>query len=406
LNKHIISNKILAKEQYGFRSNTPTEKAIYQLTNKILKALDNKEWVGGIFCDLSKAFDYVDHDILLEKLKFYGILGTANNLIKSYLTNRFQRVKIRNNQFMNYYSDWDNVKQGVPQGSVLGPLLFLLYINDLPDTVSDISSPILFTDDTYLICTQENLHKFNDELELVFQKINRWLKPNLFTLNFNKTNFIQFSSKHTKTTQAHVKYEGKYIQNINKASFLGLIVDNTLSWQSHLDKFISKLSSASYIIRTLKPILTTENLKVIYNSNAHSIISYGLIFWGNFSHSNIIFKLQNRIIRIITNSKYRTSCCDLFKKLNILPLQSQYILSLAMFVVGNFEEFSTNSDIHSFNTHQKSHLHPPSTRMTKFQKVVHYMGVKIFNTLPPKIQYLSSNKKQFHKTLKKFVLLG
>jgi hypothetical protein len=112
LNEHIISNKILANEQYGFRSNTPTVKAIYQLTNKILKALYNKEWIGGIFCDLSKAFDYVNHDILLEKLKFYGISGNANKLIKSYLTDRHQRVKIRNNHFMNCYSEWDNVKQG------------------------------------------------------------------------------------------------------------------------------------------------------------------------------------------------------------------------------------------------------------------------------------------------------
>jgi len=122
-----------------------------------------------------------------------------------------------------------------------------------------------------------------------------------------------------------------------------------------------------------------------------------------FQVTNLI---QKRTIRIIANSNYRTSCPNLFKKLNILPLQSQYILSLAMFVVGNFEEFSTNTDIHSFNTRQKSHLHPPSTRMTKFQKGVHYMGVKIFNKLQPKIQHLSNNKKQFHKTLKKFLLLG
>jgi hypothetical protein len=155
---------------------------------------------------------------------------------------------------------------------------------------------------------------------------------------------------------------------------------------------ISKLSSTSYIIRTLKPILTIKNLKVIYYSYIHSIISYGLILGGNSSHSNIIFKLQKRIIRIITNSNSRTSCRDLFKKLNILPLQSRYILSLAMFVVGNFEEFSANSDIHSFNTCHKSHLHPPSIWMTKYQKGVHYMGVKIFNKLPPRIQCLAGNK--------------
>ena len=106
---HIISNKILANEQYGFRSNT-SERAIYQLTNKILTALDNKEWVGGIFCDLSKAFDNVDHDLLIEKLKFYGITGTASKLIKSYLTNIFQRVKIRNNHYRNFYSKLDTVK--------------------------------------------------------------------------------------------------------------------------------------------------------------------------------------------------------------------------------------------------------------------------------------------------------
>ena len=137
-----------------------------------------------------------------------------------------------------------------------------------------------------------------------------------------------------------------------------------------------------------------------YYLYAHVIISYGFIFGGNSSHSYMIFKIQKRIIRIIANSNYRTSCCDLFTKLNILPLQSQYILSLAMFVVGNFEEFPTNTDILSFNTRQKSHLHPPSTRMTKFQKGVHYMGVKIFHKLPPRIQHLFNNKKQFHKTLK------
>jgi hypothetical protein len=111
LNKHIIYNKILADEQYGFRSNKSTETAIYLLTNRILKALDNKEWVGGIFCDLFKDFDCVDRDLLLGKLKFYGTTRTANKLIELYLTNIFQSAKIRDNQFVNCYSDWDKVNQ-------------------------------------------------------------------------------------------------------------------------------------------------------------------------------------------------------------------------------------------------------------------------------------------------------
>ena len=259
-----------------------------------MKALDNKEWTGCLFCDLSKAFDYVNHDILLEKLKFYGITRNANKLINSYLTNRYQRVKIKDNNDIDYCSEWDNVKQGVPQGSVLGPLLFLLYINDLPDTINDTSPPVIFADDTNIICTHQDINVFNDETEIVFQKINKWLQANLLILNFNKIKIVHFSTKHPATTQAYIKYEGKYIENANNTSFLGLIVDSSLTWRSHLDKLSSKLNSASYIIRTLQPILTLNNLKIIYYSYVHSIISYGIIFWGNCNHSNIIFKIKKR----------------------------------------------------------------------------------------------------------------
>ena len=232
---------------------------------------------------------YVNHEILLEKLKFYGISGNANKLLNSYLTDRYQRVKIKDNHTINYCSEWDNVKQGVPQGSVLGPLLFLLYINDLPETINDISSPVLFADDTNIICTHQDIKVFNDEIEIVFQKINRWLQANLLILNSNKTKIVHFSTKHPETTQtiqAHIKYEYTYIENTNNTSFLGLVVDSALSWRTHLDKLISKLNSATYIIRTLKPILTLNNLKTVYYSYVHSIILYGIIFRGNSSHSN------------------------------------------------------------------------------------------------------------------------
>jgi hypothetical protein len=132
-------------------------------------------------------------------------------------------------------------------------------------------------------------------------------------------------------------------------SFLGLIIDNTLSWKSHIDWLMSKLSSACYVIRAVKPYVTQETLRMIYFSYVHSVMTDGIIFWGN-SHSIHIFRLQKRTVRIITNSTGRDSCRELFRNLNILPLQSQYICSLLLFMANNRNEFKSNSEIHGVNT--------------------------------------------------------
>jgi hypothetical protein len=147
-------------------------------------------------------------------------------------------------------------------------------------------------------------------------------------------------------------------------------------------------------------------MRMIYFSYIHSIITYGIIFWSNSATSGEVFQLQKRAIRIITNSHNRTSRRNLFKELNILPLQSQYILSLAMYVVKNREDFTCNSDIHSMNTWYKSNLHPPLLRLTKSQKGVYYAGITMYNSLPLKIRELSDKIKDFKRSLKKFLLHG
>jgi hypothetical protein len=176
--------------------------------------------------------------------------------------------------------------------------------------------------------------------------------------------------------------------------------------ESSMCKLSYKLNSACYVVRSLKSIISTKNLRTIYFSYVHSIVAYGIIFWGNSPYSNNIFKLQKRGIRIIMNADNRVSCRKLFKKLNILPLHSQYILSLSLLVVKNTDEFTSNSDVHTMNTWHRSDLHPPSIKLTKYQKEVYYSGIKIFNYLPQNIKNLSWNVKKFKLALKRFLLMG
>jgi len=178
-------------------------------------------------------------------------------------------------------------------------------------------------------------------------KINKWFQANSLILNFNKTKFIQCSTKYNLGTLICIDYEHNHIENSQSTSFLGIILDKTLSWQLHINNICAKLKSACYILRTLNPILSVSNLKTIYFSYIHSIITYGIIFWGISTGSDEVFKFQKRAIRIITNSRSSTSCRNLFNELKILPLQCQYILSLAVYVAKNIDDFTINSDIHS-----------------------------------------------------------
>jgi hypothetical protein len=171
--KHIRTNNILSVEQFGFRTSLSTEKASYKLIDDILNALNNRMMVGGIFCDLQKAFDCVNHNILLTKLEFYGITGTTYKLIKSYLQGRYQRV-VLNNHSSSLCSIWDEMTHGVPQGSILSPLLFLLYIKDLPQITNDNSKIVLFADDTTVIITNPNPQIFEKSIHKIIQDINEW----------------------------------------------------------------------------------------------------------------------------------------------------------------------------------------------------------------------------------------
>jgi hypothetical protein len=181
---------------------------------------------------------------------------------------------------------------------------------------------------------------------------------------------------------------------------MGLIIDDNLSWKNHIDHLMSKLNSACLAVRMVNSIMSQEALRIIYFPYVHSTITCGIIFWGNLPHSIKIFRIQKKIIRIITNSRNRDSCRELFQILKILSLCSQYIFSLLLYIVNNKQLFMTNLEIHKISTRSSTNLHPPISNLTKLQKGAYYSGIKIFiishlTCLCNKIKLLRPDLKRF-----------
>ena len=253
-----------------------------------------------MFCDLEKTLNSVNHDILLSKLPYYAISGKAKLLLESYLQNRYQRVHITNSYFnSNTVSKWTKIKYGMPQGSILDPL-FLVYINDLPKAIEHKAVPILFADDTSILLTSPNNIQMQSDPNLVFEQLNKWFKSNQVFLNFNKTYFIQFTHKSKCTYDIQIKYEDIQLSLANETKFLGLIINNNLSWKTHTECIKSKLSSACYAMRLVKPSVPINTLRMIYYSYFYSVMTYGLLSWRNSPDSIKNFRLQKKIIRIMT----------------------------------------------------------------------------------------------------------
>lgn len=401
-------NNLLVPNQFGFRKKYSTDYAIVQLLNKVTECFANKEHLIGIFMDLSKAFDTIDHDILIYKLKRYGIQGIALSWIVDYLSNRKQYVAFKSSE-----STKSKISCGVPQGSILGPLLFLIYINDIANT-SQLLSFILFADDTNIFYSHKNFDTLVTTLNSEISKVAQWFSCNKLSLNISKTNFIKFrpykSADIGNASSCHIHIDGMPIVENKSTKFLGITIDSTLSWNDHIHNVHTSVSRGIGILYRLRNLISQKSLTILYNALLLPYITYCNIVWGNCgtTKTNPILLLQKRAMRVITNSHYLSPSGPLFSQLKTLKIHDIHTFQTAIFmhkysfnqlpsVFDNF--FIPNSHIHSYPTRHSSDYHLENPKVVAAQKSLKHHGPDIWNSLDTSLKQCSSIS-SFKKQLK------
>jgi hypothetical protein len=384
---HFNSNKILHAQQFGFTKGRSTTDAGASLIKFILQSWEESQDAIGVFCDLSKAFDCVDHSTLICKLKFYGIRGHALDLIESYLTQRNQKVAIN-----GAISSETVVEMGVPQGSILGPFLFLVYVNDLPYMVSRRSGIVMFADDTSLLFKVNRKDTELIEPNNTLSMISDWFAANNLVLNPKKTKCIKFTLANSSVNLAsNIKLNGENIEFVKSTVFLGITLDSKLQWGSHITAIGSRLSSAAFAVRRIRQLTNVATARLVYFAYFNSIISYGLILWGSAADIETLFILQKRAVRAIYNLGSRESLREFFKETDILTLPSLYVFEIIIYVRKNLYNFPTNTDRPKV-TRNTGKLKTTFYRLVKAKKSFLGNCIKFYNKIPKHITELTDSK--------------
>ena len=402
---------ILIKTQFGFRKKHSTKLALVDLITGIANKLDNGYLTCGIFIDLRKAFDTIDHSILLQKLSHYGVRGLPLLWFKSYLSQRKQCVCIN-----NVTSPYSEIQCGVPQGSILGPLLFLIYINDIVNA-TDAFEFRLFADDTNLfqfINNPSNIIQL-DQLHFDFRKVCDWCDANRLTINVEKTNFMII-----KTSQRLVKTEGSLginrsqISQVTSTNYLGVCLDQNMLWTSHIEKVRKAISPINGIISKIRYYVPKSTLLLLYNSMILPHISYCIEIWGNTYNTFLkpILNLQKKVIRFITFSNIDAPSSPLFQQLGILNVHQQCKFNTSLFIfdlrAGHFPQtvndyFNTPPNTYHTRNTTRDNFYIPKVNLTLTQHNFQYAAAKHWNSLPEELKKIQS-RTTFKSQLKQYLL--
>ena len=396
---------LLHKSQSGFRAKHSTESAMILMVDSWLKALNSGKLVGCVMVDFRKAFDLVDHQILLKKLQSYKCSDSCLSWFNSYLINRTQRVVLNNE-----LSDSSVVNCGVPQGSILGPLLFLLFINDLPlllhDTVSFVD---LYADDTTLYEQHSDLKTLQRNLQKSLNLLHDWCRKNGMVLNTLKTKVMLITSRQ-KRNNLHqstltLTYSDMDIRMTTSDKILGVYVDENLCWNDHYQHISKKVSSYLWLLSKIKSYLSLDHKLLYYNSYIKPQFDYCSIIWSNSSDFNVnkINKLQRRACKLILSSDYK-SLNESLEQLDILSFDQSVFLSKAkiMYKVYNnlapgylielfqMREGRLDSTLSNLRSVANKNYVLPQAKCNLFKGSLSFSGVVVWNSIPLEIKQSSS----------------
>jgi len=405
----IDKNNLLYEKQFGFRSNHSTSHALISLIESIKNCLDDKKIVGGVFIDLAKAFDTVNHEILCNKLSYYGFRGKFNDLLKSFLSDRKQYVSIN-----GVDSEYLDINCGVPQGSTLGPLLFILYINDLNYSLK-YSTASHFADDTCLLYASKNPKTLETNLNYDLKRLNQWLYANRLSLNIDKSKLLLFHSKYNKKKfDINIKMKGIKLTPSSSVKYLGLYLDDNLSWDYHINELTRKLSRTNGILSKLRHFVPIQTLLQIYYSLFYSHMSYGILVWSLTAQKNIekITLLQKKCLRILNFSGFIEHTNPLFIKNKIVKF-SDIIKMNQLLLANQFYNDVLPGDLRNLLIHS-SNVHTHHTRISNSAFFIPSIASTNYGTYSLKYQVpliwnefskaYSDKCESSYKVLKKFLI--
>ena len=389
----IRENRILSSNQYGFVNGSTTEIALQSYVDGLLSALDDEMMTVSVFLDLSKAFDTVNHGILLGKLEHYGIRGDALRWFNNYLSGRKHAVKIKDS-----LSDTKDVTLSVPQGSVLGPVLFNLYINDITNC-SNLVNFNLYADDTVISFSHKNIEFLENRVNSELKHVTSWLQTNKLTLNINKTNYVLFSRKNGPINNFKVEIDNKTINRLQKVEFLGVIFDSRLSWRDHIRGIVGKLNKHNAIMYMIRNRLPKHCLRLIYFTLVYPSLTYCNILWGSTYRNQLqpLIIAHKKIIRTLTFSRRYEHTAPLFNILGIMNIDKINIYHSLIYVFKSIHGLSNYSnkfvfshEVHGRNFRDSYKLRPPLLDSVKSQQSILYRGCILWNFLPLVVRTIES----------------